>query len=452
MDTLICRETYGSRSDPRDYMCNNDGKILESRSSNRGLSSLLHFFRVVFLPQGYPDSVSKDYLEYQIWDTVQAFSSSITGTLSTHAMLKGVGVGDETASAAAATITWLLRDGTSMTGRIAFAWYQGSSLDSDAKRWRLFADIMNDAALCIELISVFFPQYFVIIACMSSLFKSMVGVAGGATRAALTMHQARRNNMADVSAKDGSQETLVNLAALFIGLIITPMASKNILLTWTLFFLCTCLHLYANYRAVTCVVMETLNQTRFHILVQDYLHSSHVSMCGPDAVNRKEPVIWRLTRPLKLNLGIPFNRVAKSMRDLEMCLKSNGEERFLLSLDMKKGCIDIVIHHDSTSEDVLKACLQAEIIMYTTFHLHANRVSGDSLSRELTDILERGVYMSRDNAWQAVKVSGQICNKLFPRFLHDLGQAGWVKGHSQMGADEWRATWNMNGIDARKVF
>ena len=32
-----------------------------------------------------------------------------------------------------------------------------------------------------------------------------MGVAGGATRAALTQHQARRNNMADVSAKDGSQ-------------------------------------------------------------------------------------------------------------------------------------------------------------------------------------------------------------------------------------------------------
>jgi len=35
--------------------------------------------------------------------------------------------------------------------------------------------------------------------------QAVVGVAGGATRAALTQHQARRNNMADVSAKDGSQ-------------------------------------------------------------------------------------------------------------------------------------------------------------------------------------------------------------------------------------------------------
>lgn len=35
------------------------------------VDSLKNFFRVVFLPQGYPESVSKDYLSYQIWDTVQ---------------------------------------------------------------------------------------------------------------------------------------------------------------------------------------------------------------------------------------------------------------------------------------------------------------------------------------------------------------------------------------------
>ena len=32
-----------------------------------------------------------------------------------------------------------------------------------------------------------------------------MSVAGGATRAALIQHQARRDNMADVAAKDGSQ-------------------------------------------------------------------------------------------------------------------------------------------------------------------------------------------------------------------------------------------------------
>lgn len=46
---------------------------------------------------------------------------------------------------------------------------------------------------------------FSMVLCVFVSPQSIVGVAGGATRAALTVHQARRNNMADISAKDGSQ-------------------------------------------------------------------------------------------------------------------------------------------------------------------------------------------------------------------------------------------------------
>ncbi len=79
----------------------------------------------------------------------KAFSSSLSGTLATQASLRGVGVGNQEATVAAATITWLLRgmctndicsflnacfsnhflplfsDGTGMLGRILFAWLKG---------------------------------------------------------------------------------------------------------------------------------------------------------------------------------------------------------------------------------------------------------------------------------------------------------------------------------------
>lgn len=51
--------------------------------------------------------------------------------------------------------------------------------------------------------------FSIIILFHAGLAFSLVGVAGGCTRAALTMHQAKRNNMADVSAKDGSQVSLL---------------------------------------------------------------------------------------------------------------------------------------------------------------------------------------------------------------------------------------------------
>jgi len=56
--------------------------------------------------------------------------------------------------------------------------------------------------------------------------QAVVGVAGGATRAALTQHQARRNNMADVSAKDGSQVCLTNSSA--------QLSSRVVVVTWLL--------------------------------------------------------------------------------------------------------------------------------------------------------------------------------------------------------------------------
>ncbi len=77
-----------------------------------------------------------------------------------------------------------------------------------------------------------------------------MGVAGGATRAAITQHQAKRNNISDVAAKDKSQETLVNLLAMAANLTILPLVGNDIFFTWLLFLILVILHLFANYKAV----------------------------------------------------------------------------------------------------------------------------------------------------------------------------------------------------------
>jgi len=48
-------------------------------------------------------------------------------------------------------------------------------------------------------------EYSIYLMSFSGLLRSIVGIAGGATRSALTQHQAIDNNLADVSAKDSSQ-------------------------------------------------------------------------------------------------------------------------------------------------------------------------------------------------------------------------------------------------------
>ena len=95
----------------REFVEDSSGRLTRRPSRSRtSIAALFYsFFQEVFLPQGFPDSVSSDYVPYQLWDTLQAFCSSITGALAMKAVLGGYGVGDESKTVLAAAITWLLK-------------------------------------------------------------------------------------------------------------------------------------------------------------------------------------------------------------------------------------------------------------------------------------------------------------------------------------------------------
>ncbi|XP_031718240.1 RUS family member 1 isoform X2 [Anarrhichthys ocellatus] len=389
-----------------------DGSKCESRGN-----SIVGAFKSVFLPQGYPESVSDDYLQYQFWDTVQAFSSSLSGTLATQASLKGVGVGNQEATVAAATITWLLRDGTGMLGRILFAWQKGSKLDSEAKKWRLFADVLNDIAMFMEILAPYFPACFILIVCTAGIFKSLVGVAGGATRAALTVHQARRDNMADISAKDGSQETLVNLAGLLVSLMLIPIVTDNPILTVSLFLLFTVLHLFANYKAVRSVVMETLNEARLSIVLKGYLRDGRV--LSPLEANQREPVLLEFRKTVPIKLGVRLQEVVESPEDLNLALKENNMPYLL---GVRNGCVCVCLGPEASVHDEIRAMCQAVW-----------------LSSKLSPPTSRDPPTQSN--WEMVHESHKMMDTIFKPFLKGVEAAGWDTTRTLLDWDEWRVEW-----------
>ncbi|XP_018588192.2 RUS family member 1 isoform X1 [Scleropages formosus] len=417
-------ETYGSQEKWR-YRLTEGRVVVREKSEAGGRSSLLGLFKSVFLPQGYPDSVSKDYLQYQFWDTVQAFSSSLSGNLSTQASLRGVGVGNQEATVAAATVTWLLRDGTGMLGRILFAWIKGSKLDCDAKKWRLVADVLNDVAMFMEILAPSFPACFTLIVCIAGVFKSIVGVAGGATRAALTLHQARRDNMADVSAKDGSQETLVNLAGLLVSLVLIPLVTDNPLLTFTLFFFFTVLHLLANYRAVRSVVMETLNETRLSILLHHYLSDDQI--LSPLEANHREPVFPDFKRRVPIKLGVRLGELVNSPAELQLALKNNRKPYLI---GVKDGSVCVCRRQDMPASQEIKAVCQA--VCLSTALLPGPAPEG---------VLKTLCAVGRQGLWEMVSESHKLIENIFPSFLDGLRAHGWQTDRLLLDWDEWRVDW-----------
>lgn len=449
MSRLIGTERYGSTYLSNSYALSTHDQRVEVVAAHRNyrFQSLSQFFRSVFLPQGYPESVSEDYLEYQIWDTIQAFSSSITGTLATQAVLKGVGVGDESATVLAATITWLVRDGMGMVGRIMFAWIQGSQLDCNCKRWRLFADVLNDTAIFLDILAPFFNSNFRAIICISGICRSIVGVAGGATRAALTQHQARRNNMADVSAKDGSQETLVHLLGLVCSLLLMPLVSGKQNIIWCLFIAGTMLHLYANYRAVVCVTMETFNQARLHLVVGRWLaHSRSTRSINVKEINLLEPVLWKTIRKFRLKVGCSLDKLVNRAVDFPHLISQYKNSRYLLSVNFQRADISIALHSESDWTDQLKACFHAEVIEYA-FHLMHKKIhaSGDKL---LDGILSA---CHKLDAMSLITQSLRYVEHAWPAFKQALEDTGWKTTPVQLAADEWRGEWDLQGLESKKT-
>lgn len=63
------------------------------------------------------------------------------------------------------------------------------ALDTDSKKWRLFADFLNDLAMFLELLLLpLYQDSSTVILCLTTSMKGIVGVAAGASRAAITQH------------------------------------------------------------------------------------------------------------------------------------------------------------------------------------------------------------------------------------------------------------------------
>lgn len=222
-----------------------------------------------FLPVDFPDSVSDDYLAYQGYDALQAFFSTITSLLASRALLQGLGVGDAGSSATHAMLLTMLRDAVSNVTTIAFTHRFGLRIKPEAKKYRFLADLFNDTAFFLKLYSPYLPLWGKAAAlCAGEALRAVCGVAAGASKAALSLHFARADNLSELIAKEASQETAV--VALVVALVLA--------------------HLWTNYRGVRCVRMTSLNRQRASILFDVYMESRVV--WSPRQVAEDERILF----------------------------------------------------------------------------------------------------------------------------------------------------------------
>ncbi|KAF9624224.1 hypothetical protein IFM89_008162 [Coptis chinensis] len=360
---------------------------------------------------GFPTSVTPDYVTFQLWDSLQGLSTYIRTMLSTQALLSAIGVGEKSATVIGATFQWFLRDFTGMLGGILFTFYQGSSLDSNAKMWRLVADLMNDLGMLMDLVSPLFPSAFIFIVCLGSISRSFTGVASGATRAALTQHFSLQNNAADISAKEGSQETLATMTGMVLGMLLAHITMG---------------HPLTNYRAVCCLSLTTLNAERCLILLQHFMQSGQV--LSPQQVSEVEHILplwassWcsKTSKWIhrKIRMGVRVSSLGHSeMKDLFDAACSHYKKVKYLLME-REGVISVVVHKESTAADVLQSYVHALVL-------------GSFISKPSSSHAESRVWMDKN----------------YEVFITKLQSSGWKTERLLASSITWKANWTFGPSD-----
>lgn len=210
--------------------------------------------------------------------------------LANRAILEGLGVGDSSSSATYALLLTVLKDAMSRLATIAFAHRFGLAIEPECKSYRFLADVFNDSAFFLDLVSPALegvPKAVVL--STAEALRALCGVAAGASKAALSSHFAKQDNLAELNAKEASQETAIGLIGLLVGTIVVKLVENRnavFYLMITLVFV----HLMMNYLGVRAVTLRTLNRQRATILFEQWEKSRRI--LSPAEVARKEAMVF----------------------------------------------------------------------------------------------------------------------------------------------------------------
>ncbi|KAI5663500.1 hypothetical protein M9H77_22823 [Catharanthus roseus] len=382
---------------------------LDSQTSEFDLSWLPQIVKDLFLPTGYPGSVSDDYLAYMLLQ----FPTNVTGwicrTLVTSSLLKAVGVGSfsgTTAAASAAAIRWVSKDGIGAVGRLFIGGRFGNLFDDDPKQWRMYADFVGSAGSIFDLTTQLYPAYFLPLASLGNLTKAVARGLKDPSFRVIQNHFAISGNLGEVAAKEEVWEVAAELLGLALGILAldTPgisLSYSSLTLTWLIIRL---LHLWLRYQSLSVLQFNTINLKRACILVNSHVLHSLVPECRE--CNRRENILWwrRFSKP-RITFGVSLNEMVGGERSYSMArlfLKLYAKEKYFLMVNRQKVRdfeVFVSFKEGATSISVLRSVWQ-------TYWLYQNW----GWSNNVEDQLKQSLFKLEDR---------------FDDFLKQLESAGW---------------------------
>ncbi|KAL8787590.1 MAG: hypothetical protein Q9213_002152 [Squamulea squamosa] len=387
----------------------------------------------VFLPAGYPHSVTEDYMWYARYQ-----------------IYVRVGVGDATASPTTALLLSILQESTGRIATIVFADRLGTSLEPECKMYRLAADVFNDAAMLLDCLSPALPRGpRVLLLSSSSMLRALCGVAAGSSKASLSAHFAKWGNLGELNAIEGLKPRDCNLSHGHAGIQVIPSRAANLQLmvsqagsvvvsyvsspisTWTCLILLLSIHLAMNRAAVRAVSMHSLNRQRANLVISTYLDQDRIM--NPKEVSIQERIFewdgvlrWRSSSPFAAaRIGLTLRELLVSLAPAHERTGSIGDaearlsrlvpvyqqEDFLVWYDSPQRLGHITLKEGASAESQLKAWA---LVLWIAHRHHAAGADATSAAFEPSLEVHSRTLQELSSRW--------------PECTSRLAKAGWDIG------------------------
>jgi len=275
-------------------------------------SSFRAQFKRIFLPDGFPKTVSRDYLPWLKWQMLSLFFRDVLEVLSAQSLLVAIGMDVNQANAAApvaGAAKWVLKDGTGGLATLALGALNTKKFDENPKFFWSAANSLEDVSRAMELLTPLFPSQFLLIAGTATFVRS-AALTGRSSliNGTFMTHFSRNENAGDIRTKLEVQGRWLQIAALPVGIALFRAVTNGLELDFATNSLgeemkgvtvgvatygsMLFAHSFCCYMAAKSLNFETLSRKRLLIQGKAFVESSGSKVLSVEDVSDIEGVWW----------------------------------------------------------------------------------------------------------------------------------------------------------------
>eukprot|EP01018_Ginkgo_biloba_P002863 Gb_07487 [translate_table: standard] len=442
----------------------------DAEGMNQWLKNCIKRMRFVTSSIFVPQQVQSNYIHYLKWKFVHRIFSSALQVQATQAMLQSIGIGAKRSLPSAAALNWVLKDGLGRLSKFIFTASLGPAFDADLKRVRFSTSVLFSLSIGVELLTLIFPQKFLLLATIANIAKSISMAAYVATSSAIHRSFAIADNLGDVSAKAQIQTVCFDNIGLALAASLNLLCKNNprieAVLPFVTYPFFSAIDLYAIYQGLKYVHLSTLNKARLEIIADKWLHSKAVPSAA-EVSNMEGRQFFKCSGnrqwPLRIGSVNPKDGQAEVLISVMKSLRNKDKYFFCVELSnygfLRKPQMGLLLclHERAMAADIVMGMLQASYIR-VALRSRENSLSLSMLPKREEDYINSRSVRSEDPVtlkpesvltrdWQnLLEESKRYASVEVIPLLEQMKRSGWVVKHVLLSPSE-QVTYSVLGED-----